>query len=306
MRRLFYFFIDGIGLGPCDEATNPLIKLFQPYTGLPLCDLDQPTRFPGGIIVPADATLGVDGTPQSATGQTALFTGINAPELLGYHLTAFPNEPLLPVIAEYSIMKALKDVGRRVTSANLYSKEYFEARSKRRRNMFSATTLTIRASGVPFRMPEDFTAGKAVFADITGDFARARGFPIPIITPEEGAMRLLAAWEGYDFIMFEYFMTDKYGHKRDSGNLLKCVDTLNRFAGGVLSVMDPERDAVLIVSDHGNAEDNTTGDHTLNKVPCLLFTRDEETARLFEKEVHDLTDTYRAVVRTLGCGGQKA
>ena len=148
-------------------------------------------------------------------------------------------------------------------------------------------------------MPEDFTAGRAVFADITGDFARQRGFPIPIITPEEGAGRLLAAWEGYDFIIFEYFMTDKHGHKRDRGSIRECVDTLNRFTGGVLAGMDPDRDAVLVVSDHGNAEDITTGDHTLNKVPCMLFSRDEETVRLFEEGVRDLTDTYRAVVEYL-------
>jgi len=299
MERIFYFFIDGIGLGAGDPAVNPITGLFQPFTGRPLCGIDQPTRFPGGLLVPADATLGVDGIPQSATGQTALFTGINTPELLGYHLTAFPNEPLLPVIAEYSIMKVLKEAGRKVTSANLYSKEYFEARAKRRRNMFSATTLTIRASGAPFRMPEDFTAGRAVFADITGEFARQRGFPIPIITPEEGAGRLLAAWEGYDFIIFEYFMTDKHGHKRDRGSIRECVDTLNRFTGGVLAGMDPDRDAVLVVSDHGNAEDITTGDHTLNRVPCILFSRDEKAVKLFESSVHDLTDTYRAVIKSL-------
>ncbi|MBN2051559.1 MAG: hypothetical protein JW760_13995, partial [Spirochaetales bacterium] len=111
--------------------------------------------------------------------------------------------------------------------------------------------------------------------------------------------RLLAAWKGYDFIMFEYFMTDKYGHKRDRGNLLSCVDTLNRFLGGVLSGMDPDRDAVLVVSDHGNAEDITTGSHTLNRVPCILFSRDEGAVRIFEESVRDLTDTYRTVVDSL-------
>jgi len=299
IRRLFYFFIDGIGLGRCNEGVNPITGLFKPFTGISLCDIDRPVRFPGGVIIPTDAALGVDGIPQSATGQTALFTGVNAPELLGFHLTAFPNQRLVPVIAEHSIMKVLREHGKNVTSANLYSKEYFEARARRRRNMFSATTLTIMASGVPFRMPEDFTAGRAVFADITGDFARRRGFPIPIITPEEAAKRLLAAWEGYEFIIFEYFMTDKHGHKRDRGNIRECVDTLNRFIGGVLAGMDPERDSVLIVSDHGNAEDITTGDHTLNPVPCILFSRDEEALRLFEREVRDLTDTYRAVAESL-------
>ncbi len=299
IRRLFYFFIDGIGLGRCKEGVNPITGLFKPFTGLSLCEIDQPVRFPGGVIIPTDAVLGVDGIPQSATGQTSLFTGINAPELLGFHLTAFPNQRLLPVIAEHSIMRVLREHGKEVTSANLYSREYFQARARRRRNMFSATTLTIKAAEVPFRLPEDFTAGRAVFADITGDFAKQRGFPIPIITPEEAAKRLLAAWEGYDFIIFEYFMTDKYGHKRDRGNIAACVDTLNRFLSGVLERIDPERDAVLIVSDHGNAEDITTGNHTLNRVPCIFFSRDEESMRLFEKNLGDLTDTYRAVVESL-------
>jgi hypothetical protein len=37
-----------------------------------------------------DASLCVPGLPQSATGQAALLTGLNAPELMGRHIEGFP------------------------------------------------------------------------------------------------------------------------------------------------------------------------------------------------------------------------
>ena len=62
---------------------------------------------------PVDACLGVPGLPQSATGQTALFTGVNAPALVGDHVTAFPTTPLRRVIAEHSLLNRPPRPGRR-------------------------------------------------------------------------------------------------------------------------------------------------------------------------------------------------
>ena len=44
-----------------------------------------------GIIVPTDATLDVPGYPQSATGQTAIFTGVNAAEIKQGHINVLPT-----------------------------------------------------------------------------------------------------------------------------------------------------------------------------------------------------------------------
>ena len=52
----------------------------------------------GGILVPTDPRLGIDGRPQSASGQTTILTGINAPGLLGYHKQGFPNAAMREII----------------------------------------------------------------------------------------------------------------------------------------------------------------------------------------------------------------
>ena len=85
--------------------------------------------------------MGVQGIPQSATGQTSIFTGVNAQAVLGHHLTAFPNETLVKIIQERSLLKTLTEKGISATSANLYTREFFEARSKRRKNMFPRFNL---------------------------------------------------------------------------------------------------------------------------------------------------------------------
>ncbi|RKX91243.1 MAG: phosphoglyceromutase, partial [Spirochaetes bacterium] len=92
MKKLFLFFIDGIGLGD-DIHDNPVRTLFASVTGnTSLVRTGAPLIFEGGVVVPADACLGVEGIPQSATGQATIFTGVNASKFLGYHLTAIPNE----------------------------------------------------------------------------------------------------------------------------------------------------------------------------------------------------------------------
>ncbi len=53
---------------------------------------------PGRIVREVDATLGVDGLPQSGTGQTTLFTGVNAAQALGRHVPAFPGPRLKAII----------------------------------------------------------------------------------------------------------------------------------------------------------------------------------------------------------------
>ena len=158
-RRLLLLFIDGIGLGN-DDPANPLRDLFADLMAPERLVLPaEPRSFDNGVLVPADATMGVPGIPQSATGQTSIFAGVNAQALLGRHLSAFPNHTLREVIERRSLMRVLRNGGVSVTSANLYSEEFFEKRENSRRNLFPVSTLTIRASGVGFRYPADFLAG---------------------------------------------------------------------------------------------------------------------------------------------------
>jgi len=302
-KRLVLLFLDGVGLG-ADSDANPLRMLFRNL----LCDgglvrRDGPLHCGESVMVPTDPLMGVPGVPQSATGQASIFTGVNAQRFLGMHLPAFPNDRLAELVLSRSLMRVLRERGVSVTSANLYSAEFFLKRARARRNFFPVSTLTIRASGVPFRFPDDYRAGKAVFADITNELLRSRGWDVPSSTPEEAAEKMARILSESDFVFFEYFMTDLHGHKRNRDSVLACVDVLNRFAERLWALVRDGATALLVVSDHGNAEDMDLGDHTMNLVPTIMIGGTEQDRRGVMDGVHDLTDVYRAVLAYFGVEG---
>ncbi|MBI4978190.1 MAG: hypothetical protein HZC28_11955 [Spirochaetes bacterium] len=296
-NKLLLLFIDGIGLGSDDPAVNPLVADPDPlFSGLMdgtrLTSTRCVRRFTNGALVPVDANLGVPGLPQSATGQTAIFTGVNAAKIIGRHLHAFPSNRLVALIKEKSLMKALKDREVSVTGANMYSKEFFEKRRLMKRNMFPVSTLTIQASGEACRDIKDYPRIPAVNMDLTNTVIRSRGYDIPIITPEDAAVNCGRIIDSYDFVFFEYFLTDVFGHKKHAGKLTQCVSDLNRFAAALWNMRQA---SIVIVSDHGNAEDIRTPSHTRNKVPLIILSRDKKVIRRFCR-VRTLTDIYSAVL----------
>src|SRR5919106_6189795 len=104
------FFIDGLGIGE-RTPSNPFNDL-PDATPLAVFQNEQNGEsFLDGIVVPTDPSLGVEGRPQSASGQTTILTGINAPLTLGYHKQGFPNKALLEILSEHSIFRQLKTAG---------------------------------------------------------------------------------------------------------------------------------------------------------------------------------------------------
>ncbi len=49
--------------------------------------------------------LGVEGLPQSGTGQTSIFCGVNASKIVGKHFGPYPYSTLIPIIKEKNIFK---------------------------------------------------------------------------------------------------------------------------------------------------------------------------------------------------------
>jgi hypothetical protein len=295
MPKLFFFFIDGIGLGEDDASINPLLPLFQQETGLPFCGSSVPAVTDNYLFLPMDTHLGVKGTPQSATGQTAIITGKNASAELGYHMTAFPNEPLMALIREHSLFRDLTSMGIRATCANLYSREFFRSRRERHRNMLPVSALSVEAAGLPFRYIEDYSRGRAVFADITNRMLVDRGFDLPIISPAQAGRNLLSIFEEADFVFFEYFLTDTYGHARRHQAIQTEVATLNEFLSTVLHESRGTVD-VLIVSDHGNAENTAEAAHTEHSVPFLLFSRRTDLFPGYRQHIRTLLDIKPAIL----------
>src|SRR5207253_9594830 len=135
-----------------------------------------------GVLAPTDARLGVDGRPQSASGQTTILTGVNAPATIGYHKQGFPNQALLEIIRQHSIFVQLKDAGvRPITFANTYTKRFFENRPR----WVSATTAAVEAAGLRFNTVPDLIAGRAVYQDFTNAMLIERGEEVAPRTPEQ-------------------------------------------------------------------------------------------------------------------------
>ena len=270
MGRILFVFLDGVGLarpGPDNPLSRVPMPRLEKLLGGPLA-LDGAGSLAGAglILHPVDACLGVPGLPQSATGQTALFTGVNAPALVGDHVPAHPTAPLREVIAEHSLLKRAAEAGARVLFANAHSEQFWQAVRGGKLHL-GASTLTALAAAVPIPTLDDLRAGRAVLWDITHEVASSYlGYELPHVSAEEAGARLARLAAAYDLVLYESFLTDLAGHRRIEPEWV--LSRLDDFLGSVVEHLPP--DATLILSsDHGNLEDATTKAHTTNPVPLL-------------------------------------
>jgi 2,3-bisphosphoglycerate-independent phosphoglycerate mutase len=269
-------FLDGVGIGTKDPVVNPLFAARLPALRS-LCGGDLPSirrsrnvSATGGVL-PLDATLGVPGLPQSGTGQTSLFTGVNGAALAGKHFGPYPYSTLKPVIAAQSIFRRLCDAGKSPLFANAFPRRFFDYIDAHRSRM-SVTTLSCTSCGIPLLRSEDLARGDAVSADITNAGWAGLGYPdIPLIEPAEAGSRLSRLVRGHEFVLFEYWKTDKAGHAMNFPEAVRVLESLDRMLTGIVNTLDEAKTLLLITSDHGNIEDMTTKTHTRHPVPLVLY-----------------------------------
>lgn len=271
-----------MGLAPAAE-TNPLASTPTPalrgLLGGPLTvgalELD---RSGGTVLAALDAGLGVPGLPQSATGQTALFTGVNAPAALGRHVTAFPGARLKEILARESVFRRAAERGLAATFANPFTPGYLrriEAGGPR----LSASTHAVAAGGLRFRDLDDLARDRAVTWDVERDhfaerIGESRGgrhgtahFEAPVSADAAG--HHLAELAGdHRLTLYETFLTDLAGHRRWE---LDPADAVRRLDGLLAGLVEhrPADLTVVLTSDHGNLEDGSHTMHTANPVPLL-------------------------------------
>jgi hypothetical protein len=291
------FFIDGLGIGLRGEA-NPLAGLAD-AAPLAVFQNEEPQTICDGIVVATDACLGVQGRPQSASGQTTILTGINAPALLGYHKQGFPNAALLEIIREHSIFRQLSLAGiTPITFANAYTERFFAERPR----WISATTAAVEAAKLKFRTVDDLRNGQAVFQDFTNAMLIARGEDVAERTPEEAGKVLARVAGDHRFTLYEYFITDKLGHAQDVPGARSVLRALALMIRTLLATLDLSHTTVILTSDHGNIEDLSTRNHTLNAVPTIIWgPAREQVAR----QVHSLADITPAILDVLGAQGRR-
>lgn len=269
--RFILLFLDGLGLGtagPHNPLSNPATMPYvQSICGQSLLSGIYIQR-PNFLLKPIDATLGVPGLPQSATGQTTIYTGQNAAKFRGKHQTGFANGSLRRLIEPYGLFKRVLTQGGTATLANLYSPAYFEAIAQRRWR-YSVCTLLNMTAGLPFRMQYEYEQGEAIFWDITGEIANSRGIAIPPITPELAGKYLTTLGNHHNVTLFECYLSDYAGHAQVYERAVAVLQRIDRFLAAVIESLGATT-TLIVVSDHGNVENLSTKRHTFNAVPLWV------------------------------------
>jgi len=268
MNNVLMIFIDGIGIGKKDYEFNPFFKYgfetFEKIFGeIPHLE-NQYLNKNGVYLFPVDARLGVEGLPQSGTGQVSIFCGMNAPKFVGKHFGPFPYSTTIPIIEKENIFKTYKDSNKKVSFVNAFPKVFFDyLRSGKTR--LSVTSLSCRLTGVKLNTIKEISA-----------------------------RRLLNAAAKNDFTLFEFFLTDHLGHGRIADEFDNIYNNLDKFLFTILTELNSDELTLVICSDHGNIEDLSVKTHTLN--PALTITAGKN-AKQFAESIKDLSDIKPSIIK---------
>jgi len=290
-------FLDGVGIGKRDFKFNPFFKygfktfekIFETIPSLENSIIKKENLF----LFPADATLGVKGLPQSGTGQVALFCGFNAPKFAEKHFGPFPFSTTVPILLKENILLHYKKNGGSFF-ANAYPKIFFDYINSGKSRL-STTTLTCNRAGIRFNNVMDVRKGRALTGELTNErWNKKLGYKLPVIKPKTAARRLLRIASKNKFTLFEYYLTDHFGHWRLADEFDKLYSELDQFLFTLLSEMDKNNTTLIICSDHGNLEDLSVKSHTLN--PSLTITAGKYSEDIF-RLVKNITDIKPAIIK---------
>ena len=297
MNPVILLFIDGVGIGNKDLEFNPFFKYkFKTFTEFfgEVPSLDNPIiKGKNGFIFPLDARMGVEGFPQSGTGQTSIFCGINAPQFVGKHFGPYPYSTLIPIIKKQNIFIDFIRRNKKVFFMNAYPKIFFDYLDSGKSRL-SVTTLSSSSSGLRFNSVLDVEKGRALTAEITNERWNVKlGYNLPVLKPSMAAISLLNSASVNDLIVYEYFLTDHLGHGRYEGNTEKTLGILDEFLFTIFTETDPEKYTILLCSDHGNLEDLSVKTHTLN--PSLTISYGKHASFLYQK-LKNLSDIKNSLL----------
>ena len=278
--KIAVLFIDGVGLAE-PSADNPL----NPEVCPALCRLFEKHA------KPIDACLGVDGIPQSATGQATMFTGVNCPKEVGKHCEGFPGPTVRNIIAANNIFLELKRRGKRIRFADAYLVDTPDELEFRR---FKSVT-TVMALTVPetISTADDLAADMALMQDLTRETIQERYPDIPVIPPQRAAEHLFRIAQRNDFTLFEFFQTDVAGHSLDYARACAVLRMYDRFLAAFVRFAEAAGITIVMTADHGNIEAMNDRGHTRNPVPFAAF---GPQAAAIRDRVESLVDVMPAVL----------
>lgn len=298
MKRLLFVFLDGVGLGP-DEPHNPFSALstdaFYRLAGdqawtRPFSDRTDPRH----QVTALDATLGIEGLPQSGTGQASLLTGHNCADIVGRHFGPYPHSQTHEVLDHDNLFQQVDSLpdGSSPAFANAFPPQYFEAERRRA----TVTTYCCQAAGLPLRDIQALRDGRALSADLTGSAWRNQlSLSVPRRDEPEAATTLAEITRSHSLTFFEYFLTDKVGHERSDIPPHTLLSQLDAFFDTLLHTLDPAQETLLVTSDHGNLENTSHTQHTRNPVPLIVM----GWAAPYFADATSLTDVTPSIVEAL-------
>ena len=300
--RVLFIFLDGIGLGENNPETNPFARAKMPnlnalLDGRSLLKESAPFDGEHASLLAIDAAVGVDGLPQSATGQAILLTGKNISVELGYHYGPKPNPAVAAYLNGETLFSKCVAAGKKSALLNAYPPRYFDGIDSGKR-LYSSIPLAVTNAGLELFRHEDMFAGRALSADFTGHGWRTMlGFPdAPLMEPHEAGRKLVSLAMDYDFSLFEYWASDYAGHKQQMKTAVGLMEVFDGVLGGIVESGKWEELLILVTSDHGNMEDVSTRKHTDAHVPALVI-GSKQAREEFTRGMTDLTHVAPAIWR---------
>lgn len=296
MKNTLMIFVDGVGIGENDPSINPFFKFgfksFYKFFG----ELPQKKNIPliteMGILNGVDAVLGVEGLPQSGTGQTSIFAGVNAPEIIGQHFGPYPYSTLIPILKRENIFQTFVGKKLKAAFANAYPKIFFDYINSGKKRL-SVTSLSCLMSDVKLRKAKDLHSGNALSAEIDNSrWVEKLNYKLPVIKPRIAAKRLIRLAKKNHFTLFEYFLSDHIGHGRIKDDFNKIFNTFDEFLLSIFELIPPEMN-LIVCSDHGNLEDISIKSHTRNPALIIFVGPDKE---YFFKKIKRIDQIKKAIV----------
>ncbi|MCW5876525.1 MAG: alkaline phosphatase family protein, partial [Anaerolineales bacterium] len=300
--HFLFLFMDGIGLAAADAERNPFAAAAMPNLqallgGAALTAESAPRETERATLLALDANLGVDGLPQSATGQAALVTGRNVSAAIGEHYGPKPTKEIAAIIQEDNLFKQLAGRGYRSTLLNAYPQRYFDGIESGKR-LLSAIPLAVTSAGIPLMTAEDYYAGRALSVDFTGRGWREQlGYTdAPLMEAPAAGAKVAELTRDYDLAFFEFWPSDYAGHHQDRPGAIVLLENFDAVLGGLLASWKDDEGLILITSDHGNMEDLSVRQHTSNPVPGLVIGA-PELRRKFCEGLSDISQITPAILQ---------
>lgn len=306
--RVLVVFLDGVGVGEDDAASNPLVASPSPcldalLDGRRLIASELPYGNARATALGLDATLGIDGLPQSGTGQAALLTGVNAAERFGRHFGPFTPTALRPLVEKESFLARAADAGVDVAFANAYPAELIAMATRGGRlplPLRSAIVIAALGARVLTRHEPELMRGDAIASEIThGGWREGLGrTDIPEISAEDAGRNLAAIATRHRLTLFAHYATDGAGHLMDLNAGIDAFQRVDAFMGALVGAMGDDV-LLVVVSDHGNLEDARV-QHTRNPALCLAVGPGHAA---FAARLASLTDVAAALLDLLDVDG---